>query len=70
MCTVCAVRCHAGHIIKFAKRSRFYCDCGAGKVGEHLPAQDSHLVAEVDDAVGIEHEAGTPEAFRLGVSAQ
>ena len=23
-----------GYIIKFAKRSRFYCDCGAGKVGE------------------------------------
>jgi hypothetical protein len=29
-CEICARICHVGHNLVFAKKSRFYCDCGAG----------------------------------------
>ena len=30
MCSVCARVCHAGHDIVYSRKSRFFCDCGAG----------------------------------------
>ena len=29
-CTVCIKVCHAGHVVSYSRRSRFFCDCGAG----------------------------------------
>lgn len=29
-CAVCARVCHAGHDVVFSRKSRFFCDCGAG----------------------------------------
>ena len=30
MCSVCARVCHADHDIVYSRKSRFFCDCGAG----------------------------------------
>ena len=30
VCSVCAKVCHKGHDLSYARKSRFYCDCGAG----------------------------------------
>jgi len=29
-CSVCIRVCHAGHVVSYSRRSRFFCDCGAG----------------------------------------
>ena len=29
-CSVCIKVCHAGHVVSYSRRSRFFCDCGAG----------------------------------------
>ena len=29
-CSVCVKVCHRGHIVSYSRRSRFFCDCGAG----------------------------------------
>ena len=29
-CSVCVKVCHAGHVVSYSRRSRFFCDCGAG----------------------------------------
>ena len=30
MCSACARHCHAGHDVVYSRKSRFFCDCGAG----------------------------------------
>jgi hypothetical protein len=29
-CSICVSACHAGHVVSYSHRSRFFCDCGAG----------------------------------------
>ena len=29
-CSICVKVCHRGHIVSYSRRSRFFCDCGAG----------------------------------------
>eukprot|EP00962_Isochrysis_galbana_P043231 scaffold16417_cov67-Isochrysis_galbana.AAC.1 len=29
-CSVCIRVCHKGHVVSYSRRSRFFCDCGAG----------------------------------------
>ena len=29
-CSVCVKVCHKGHVVSYSRRSRFFCDCGAG----------------------------------------
>ncbi|KAJ7388161.1 F-box only protein 11 [Desmophyllum pertusum] len=33
ICVSCVKGCHAGHEVKFVRRDRFFCDCGAGSSG-------------------------------------
>lgn len=32
VCSVCAKVCHKGHEVSYSRKSRFFCDCGAGAV--------------------------------------
>ena len=29
-CSICVKVCHRGHVVSYSRRSRFFCDCGAG----------------------------------------
>ena len=40
-CSVCVKVCHAGHIVSYSRRSRFFCDCGAGAAA----ARGIHCIA-------------------------
>lgn len=33
ICVSCVKGCHEGHDVKFVRRDRFFCDCGAGSSG-------------------------------------
>ena len=44
-CGACAKACHVGHKVVYSRRSRFFCDCGAGSVPGHecqclMPSSD------------------------------
>ena len=34
-CGACAKACHVGHTVVYSRRSRFFCDCGAGSIPAH-----------------------------------
>eukprot|EP00939_MAST-03C_sp_MAST-3C-sp1_P001281 g1281.t1 len=34
-CSICAETCHKGHDVVYAKKSRFFCDCGSQKNSTH-----------------------------------
>ena len=45
-CGACAKACHVGHKVVYSRKSRFFCDCGAGSVPRHecqclMPSSDA-----------------------------
>ena len=40
-CSVCIRVCHKGHVVSYSRKSRFFCDCGAGG----LASRDIHCAA-------------------------
>ena len=62
-CSACARTCHAGHEVSYSRRSRFFCDCGAGAARgapcarlEPVPAPQDH------DADANAVQSGAPGA--------
>lgn len=39
ICFNCTKHCHAGHDVEFIRHDRFFCDCGAGTLGQTCQLQ-------------------------------
>jgi F-box protein 11 len=36
ICVNCIKQCHKGHVVEFVRHDRFFCDCGAGTLENHI----------------------------------
>lgn len=57
VCSVCAQVCHKGHELSYARKSRFYCDCGAGAKDNHCKALKARMPAP--EAAGLRSSAAS-----------
>ena len=50
-CSVCVRVCHDGHLVTYARRSRFFCDCGADDVTNPCHAKVARVFPEIMNRV-------------------